>query len=272
MKNTLLYLLLLIFTFGCNKTERAVPNSKEDESKTVSNLPPGSLSGTISPVEATSRIIAMFVGTSKYYVIEVDKVSGRFNLADLPEGDYVLHFDVDPRYESIKDINTKVISGKTTDLGTFAPKMIDSPIEKPVLTQYTISCEVDGVFGGWNYSSVFSSAQFTIARFSIGTFPEDNRIAFVPAIMLKNVTGPGTYICNGTTANKITYSSYHLGSGFRRSYNSTEYEGGEGVVVITSIDNDARIIKGTFSAKLPASSKTSENTKLITNGVINAKF
>lgn len=225
----------------------------------------GSLSGTVIPADAVTRITAFNVQTSKSYTLDKLEANGRFILPDMEAGTYMLHFITDTRYLNINAVNVVVVADKNTDVGTFTTTLRPLPV-------CTLSCDVNGVGACWPYPSVYANSNFTIASFSSGGIGSGNRTIYRAGIILKGVTEPGTYTCQEKSANKITYAAYNTGSGFTTSYQSTEYAGGEGKVVITAIDTVARTIKGTFTAILTSGKNDPAQTKVLTNGVINAKY
>lgn len=266
MKKILTYLLIMACSISCKKHEKVAPGSTIDIEKSGEQpISTGSLSGLVTPSEAVTAVtITASEANKKSYVIMVEPVTGAFSLANIAEGTYILSFSNDARYNRIAPVNATIANDKNTSIGT-----ITATENKP---SYSISCNVNGEFKGWNLSSSYDTAHFTIALFRVSTYPEDTRTASFPAIILKHVPGPGTYICKGTSDNKITYSAYRLGSGYRASFQSTEYPGGEGTVIITSIDTERRTIKGTFTAKLISDKRAPKDTAIITNGLIDARY
>lgn len=264
MKKFLLYTLLVLSLSACGK-KTGVP---ELQPATIPTTTPtttatGSLSGTISPAGAVKSITVVSANGSKSYLIYADAVTGAFSLADVPEGACTLTFAIDAHFTAIASVNTVIAIGKNTDLGTLTTKE----------TNFSISYNINGVFEGWLFKAYYpSSSLFSIGPLSTSTYPEDTRTVYYPAITLSGVTAPGTYTCKGSTQSRITYSGYRLGSGFRISYQSTEYAGGEGTVTITSIDSSNRVIKGTFTATLTSASGNSADTKIFTSGIINASY
>ena len=103
------------------------------------------------------------------------------------------------------------------------------------------------------------------------SYPEDIRTVYFLSISLDGVSAPGTYVCNGISS-RMTFTQLQLGSGARKSFQSTEYNGGKGTIIISEIDTKNKTIKGTFSGTLVSASGDKYETKVITNGVINTIY
>ncbi|QJD95000.1 carboxypeptidase regulatory-like domain-containing protein [Mucilaginibacter robiniae] len=262
----IIFSLLIIVTclYSCSKKEKSIiPTSTTSTTGTSgATTNTGSVSGMISPIRAVKTITVLFLKTGTTYSCTADTVTGAFSLANLPEGNYKIDFSTDPHYNGLASVNTVVTAGRNTDVGKFTTKEAN----------FYLSYEINGTFEGWLFKGYYSSTLFNIGPLSIGTYPEDMRTAYYPSITLDGLTGPGTYTCKGASKSKITYSGYRLGNGFRISYQSTEYAGGEGTVVITSIDPNNRTIKGTFTATLTSASGNAADSKTIKNGLINATY
>ena len=274
MKTILPYLLVLLFCFAaCSKkssgpspepaatTPASASGSTSATGTTTNAADTGSLTGVVSPAVAVKAINALFLKNGKTYSVSADTVTGAFTLASLPVGNYRVSFATDPQYNAIAPVNTLVTAKTITGLGTLTTKKAD----------FYLSYEIDGTFEGWFFKGYYSSPYFYIGPLAIGSYPEDMRTAYYPSITLDSLTRPGTYTCKGASKSKITYSGIRLGSGARISYQSTEYAGGEGAVVITSIDTVNRVIKGMFTATLTSATGSSA-ARVITKGIINAPY
>lgn len=275
MKKILPYLIVLLLGTGACSKKSGVPapapqttSGTTGTSGTTINTGTtnnatntGSLHGLVSPARAVKTVNVLSLDNGKTYSSNVDTITGAFSLANLSEGNYKVSFATDPHYNGIPYVNVVVTAEKSTDVGTFTTQEAN----------FYLSYEVNGIFEGWFFKGYYSSSHFYIGQLASSSYPEDMRTAYYPAITLDSLTQPGTYICKGASKSKITYSGYRLGSGARISYQSTEYSGGYGTVVITSIDTVNRKIKGTFTATL-TSAVGSSDTKVITKGIINTIY
>lgn len=261
MKKICFYLSFLVLCIsGCTK-KNIVDSSTEKTSVTETRLTTGSLTGTVSPAGAITEINFVLTGTNSSYKCIPDLKTGVFDMKEMPEGNYAINFITDPHYNGIPLAYTTIIAGKNKDLGTFTTKE----------TNFSLSYEINGNFEGSLYKAYYTGTNLSLGPLSVSTYPEDTRTKYYLSIRLEGISSPGTYICKGTSL-KISYSGVRQGSGLRISYQSTEYAGGEGSVIITSIDPNTKTIKGSFSGKLTSVSGNAADTKMITNGIINATY
>jgi hypothetical protein len=266
MKTTIPFLLVLLMTgASCNKKTAPAPAQENAITRQEIMKPApsrGSFSGMISPAKAVKSIKFVLSGSGKSYSCSPDTVTGAFKLDNLPEGLYQVTFVNDARYRPLAYLNAPILTGQNNDLGSFSTTVM----------AYYSSCEINGTYEGWFFKGYYASPYFSIGPTIIGSYPEDMRTAYYLSISIDGLTGPGTYTCKGTSKSKITYSGYRLGNGIRISYQSTEYSGAEGTVIISSIDPSSRIIKGTFTATLKSASGNAADSKIIRDGVINAPY
>jgi hypothetical protein len=269
MKKTILFLLILVTgVISCGK--KSAPSlaqetsvSSPETAKPVVVSSPGSFSGTISPAIAVKSINFVLSGSGQSYSCSPDTITGKFKMANLPEGVYRITFSNDGRYKPLAYQNAPVFSGKNNDLGTFSA----------TAQNYYVSYAINGTYEGWFFKAYYSTPYFNVGPSMIGSYPEDMRTAYYLSITLDRLTGPGTYTFKGgTSKSKITYAGYRLGNGIRISYQSTEYAGAEGTVIISSIDSNKRVVQGTFTATLTSSSGNAADIKVIRNGLINAPY
>ncbi len=266
MKRNLTYLLASVMTIlSCSKNSGPKPGQANAATPQaivapVSSL--GSFSGIISPAKAVKTVTFVLSATGKSYSCIPDTATGSFKMDNLPEGLYRVTFVNDARYGPLAYLNAPIFAGKNNDLGSYST----------TIKAYYLSYEINGVFEGWPFQAYYPSSSFYIGPLAIGGIPEDTRTAYYLSISVDGLVHPGTYTCKGTSKSKINYSGYRLGSGVRISYQSTEYIGGEGTIIITSIDANKRIVQGTFTATLTSASGNAADTKVVRNGVINAPY
>lgn len=247
-----------------------IVHTKETVNPVPQNVPSGSLSGSIVPIGAVASISIYSEGAIGYvrmYRVPLDPATGKFSLANIPEGNYWAYMPAVKGFNNNDQIYFKITADKNTDLGA-----INFTVTTEVPVGYTLSCNVNGQPNGWMLTGSYLSPNLTIAAFSVWFSPgQPSAIVYKPAIMLKGVNGPGTYVCNKSTGNQILYYAYRAPSGWA-TIQSTSDAGSEGTVTITSIDRVNRIIKGTFSANLAERPGEAGADKIITNGIINAKY
>ena len=216
----------------------------------------GSISGTVSPAEAATRVVISYTdGTNTPSMLSVspDSHTGNFNFTDVPSGSYTMRFTMAKGFISPDDQTVQVIAGGNTRVGNI------SFTENQLISFLTF--KISGAGKTWNRyavnttNSVSLAATYDSSELSIigshktgsmhtmgGT---DERLT----IKLKNVTGPGTYLCNSTETSEIIYNSFSINGkpGFSVRSNLDD---GSATVVITAIDPVKKIISGTFSATL----------------------
>lgn len=254
---------------SCSKKEGTVaPTGAKDTTAKpgsgATKTATGSLSGIITPAAAVDSVtILSLKDPVKTYKVGVDTVTGKFSLANLDEGSYTVSFLNTTAYTPVPPVTAVVAAGKNTDLGAFTPAKID----------YRLSCEVNGVLMGWLFKANYFSGQLYIEPESVATYPEDQQIREYVFIDIKNITAPGSYVCNQQPGCKITHTRIHSGSGFPVEPPQTSANpGGGGKVIITAIDSVKRTISGTFTATLTSPSGNAADTKAITKGIINESY
>lgn len=268
-----LLILSLVLTIlalnSCSKKDGAVaPIGSRDTTATPGNggnrVAAGSLSGMISPASAVDSVTILSQNDpGKTYKVGVDTVTGKFGLGNLDKGSYTVSFSNTTAYTPVPPITAVVAAGKNTDLGAFTSAKID----------YRLSCEVNDVLMGWLFKASYFSGHLYIEPESVATYPEDQQIREYVFIEIKNMTAPGSYVCNQQPGCKITHTRIHSGSGFPVELPQTSAnQGAGGTVVITAIDTVKRTISGIFTATLTSPSGNTSDTKIITKGIINESY
>ena len=223
----------------------------------------GTLTGSTAPLGAIKNMLLVGNVNGKQYEVIPDALNGSFVFRDVPAGDYLMYFTAAEHF-AVSPLPVKILARTTTGLGVITAK------EKG----YALSCMVNGEFQGWILKANWgtSSNLLQLTNYTAGGgIPEAHytTVKYQLSISLGNFTGPGTYICNQTSGNSIRYNGY---KSILVSSQDTQREGSAGVVMITSFDPVARLIKGTFSAELASRSSDSNDAKVLTDGLINVYY
>lgn len=223
----------------------------------------GMLSGSAAPLGAIKNMLLVGAGNGKQYEVVPNALNGSFVFRDVPAGDYTMYFTSAEHFMA-SPLPVKILAKTTTDLGVITAK------EKG----YALSCKVNGEFKGWilkAYRGTNSNLLQLTNYISGGSIPEAHHtmVNYQLSISIGDFRGPGTYICNKTSGNSIRYNGY---KSILVSSQDTQTEGSTGVVIVTSVDPVARLIKGTFSADLASRSSDSNDAKVLTDGLINVYY
>ena len=216
-------------------------------------------SGTLDPPKASS---VYFYSRDYTYSapVTLDTVSGKFVSPDLLPGTYTVGFGHDWTHKSPPTQTITIAPGHNFDMGTI----------KVPLYLYLIPYSAGGVSSVVGASGEFCSynaPKLTISAENASAIPEDESREVLLHIALDNVTGPGTYMLQGTLT---SYMDYISGNPYHPSKWGMA-NGGTATVIITSIDPVQRVITGSFSATLkPVSNATDD--MIITNGIIKLTY
>lgn len=129
-----------------------IVTTKQVVNPAPTNIPVGSLSGSIKPLGAVTSISIFSEGAIGYvrmYKIPLDPVTGKFGLENIPEGNYSLYIPAAQGFNDIDQIRFKITADKNTDLG-----VISFTVTTEVAVGHTLSCNVNGESIGWMLSSV----------------------------------------------------------------------------------------------------------------------
>lgn len=214
-----------------------------------STLP--SISGTLGATGISLMVMAGGFGLGVHEA-NSDATTGFFKITGLMPGQYTVNFPaLNSTYKTPAQKNV-TITNQSVDLGfieyqkhviSFTYNGTAFPALNPVSAAYS--------------SSAFSAEAYT-GDFTNGSF---KRLT----IVLDNVTGPGTYTCQGTATSNITYSSKPHSSILTSFWNTTG-TGGSGTVTVTSIDPVKKTMKGSFSATLILYQGPATGNMVITDG------
>jgi hypothetical protein len=209
------------------------------------------ISGTLGATGISLRVMAGGFGLGVHEA-DSDPTTGFFKITGLAPGQYTVNFPaLNSTYKTPapKDVT---ITNQNIDLGF---------IEYP---KHVISFKYNGTaFPALNPVSVaWSSPAFSAEAY---TGDPTNGSFKRLTIVLDNVTGPGTYTCQGTATSNITYSSKPHTS-ILTSFWNVSGTGGSGTVTITSIDPVKKKIKGSFSATLILYQGPATGNMVITDG------
>ncbi len=265
-KQLQILLLLLTLTIACKKRgaepEPEYPQPPPIVTTPVTNTNKGSLSGTVSPAEAISKITATLAQGGQKYTIQI--INGIFSASELPEGTYTLDYTPNDFYVKPSSTTLAVTSGKNTEAGAISLKKKSG----------TISCYVNEQYQCWSLKGYNSGTLLQIVKYTLGTgIPELDikmNLTYDLGITLSPFNGPGTYTCDPSTRSGISYKL--IKGALPISIQDTQNPGSSATVVITSVDPVTRTIKGTFTAFLAARPSSSGDARTITNGVIDAKY
>lgn len=228
----------------------------ENTSSDIGTIPfqstlPG-ISGTLGATGISLRVMAMGFGLGVHEA-DSDPATGFFKIAGLAPGQYTVNFPALNSTYKTPAPRDVTITNQSIDLGFIGyPKHVISfkynGTAFPALNPVAVS-----------YSSPAFSAEAYTGDFTSGSY---KRLT----IVLDNVTGPGTYTCQGTPASNITYSSKAPLSLFPASFWNVSGTGGSGTVTITSIDPVKKTMKGSFSATLILYQGNATGNMVITDG------
>jgi len=267
-KQLQILLFLLTLAIACKKREaqpepeQPQPQQQPTVTRPVTSSTKGSLSGTVLPAEAISKITATLNQGGQKYAVQI--INGKFSAAELPEGSYTLDYTPNDFYQKPTGTTLEVKQGQNTEAGTILAK------EK----SGSISCYVNGQYQSWARKGYYSGTLLQLVNYTIGSgIPEIGikmDLTYDLGITLSPFNGPGTYTCDPSTRSGISYKLIRGSLPF--SIQNTENPGSSATVVITSVDPVERTIKGTFTAFLAARSASSGDALTITKGLINAKY
>jgi len=223
----------------------------------------GTLTGSAAPLGAIKNVLLVGAGNGKQYEVIPSALNGSFVFRDIPAGDYMMYLSSAENFVA-PPFPVKILAKTTTGLGVITAR------EKA----YALSCMVNGEFQGWMLKAYWgiNSNLLQLTNYTAGgSIPEAHytTVKYQLSISISDFRGPGTYICDKTSGNSIRYNGY---KSILVSSQDTQQEASAGVVVITSVDPVARLIKGTFSADLASRSSGSNDTKVLTDGLINVYY
>lgn len=231
-------IMALMFASACKKTETQI---EAEQQELITPLPTtsttsGSLSGSVSPAESISRIVATAAKDNKKYIAQLF-ADGTFSATGLPEDSYSLEFTPSDFFEKPANTNIEVKAGKNTTASAI------TAIEK----SGALSCYVNGQYQSWYRKGYHSGTMLQLVKLTTGTGIPEFDIKAEPAydlgISLRPFNGPGTYICDPSTSSKLSYKL--IKGGLATSIQDTGMQGSSATVIITSIDPVAKKIKGT---------------------------
>jgi hypothetical protein len=258
MKKILIpFLIVILSTISACKKANDVINENTTKATT------GSISGIALPVGIiTNIVITSGNDVTKTHYISPDPITGAFSLANVAKGDYLINCSADDYYTSPGTMSLTIAAGENKDVGTITASK----------HKFWLSCDVNGQYQGWNIKATYSNSSLQIASMGIGGTLEDNfnlKTQYRLSITLQGVTGPGTYSCNSNSGSKIEYRGY---KSILVSAQGTDSRGSVGTVEITDIDPVKRTIKGSFTATLASRSQTTNDARVITNGIIDTIY
>lgn len=241
----------------------------------------GTVSGTIVPAQAvTAMRVVSLSGYNTVATMVTDPNSGVFQSHNLAVGSYQLLFTAAQGYIAPPARTFTIVSGQNTDLGAIQFTAIE-------ITS-SISCKVNGVPTNFlvsngskttivtTYESSRLSVNATIKEASAtGTAAAKGRVRQL-IWKLENVTGPGTYTCNETTAGaEMSYIDYrYISFNPVRPPTHSSKQGQSATIIITAINPGTRTITGSFFADLNAiaPSYSGPAAMQLTEGVFNIKY
>ena len=264
-------LLVSIIAVACSKNtpNEVVPdqfsaNVAETNVTTPINAnPTGSISGKALPAGAIKSVAATSQTDGRIYRVNVDTKTGMFAFSDVADGKYTLAYTVNTYFNSLAKTEVNIAAGSSADAGMVTAK------EKT----FPLGCYVNGQYQGWGLNGYYfpKSGLFQLANLgmiNVREYQVNAEMTYELSITISKFTGPGTYICDSSTANRISYDGSKNGLTFTQQH--TGISGNTGTVIITELDQAAHTIKGTFTAKLAALGKAEAQD--ITSGIINATY
>ena len=173
MKKLFFFLIFLcIGLYSCEKKDVPTVPATATAVVTTPEAVKGSLSGTVSPVTAVTGITLHLVtatGAGTTYSA-IANAQGYFSFADLPQGAYMLTFNVTTGYQSISRSAT-VVGGRNTDIeNTFIPIMPGSisGVITPAGAAKLIS--ITSKSGGTYYGTVTGTGNFQFSSVAPGEY------------------------------------------------------------------------------------------------------
>jgi len=237
------------------------------------------IKGKVGPVASTATIGATNSATNVSYEGTINS-NGEFEFKNLPAGDYTVGVNPGAGYTPVisRSVKVTVPAGETVTGVTIA-FYVDSD---PGTPNY-ISYNQDGtVYHRKAKVGIdYASPKFRLFTSNSGGSSSgfDTRISVIIdqlELILDDVTGPGTYVCKGTTGStiRVTKRDFAGISGYSRTARTwtTIGTGGSGTVTITSIDPATRTMSGTFSATLVPENYATGNKQITSGAFANFKY
>ena len=228
--------------------------------KSIKDVVLGSISGTVSPVGSVSGMIATSDATGKRYAAVPD-AGGDFRISGLPYGRYF--------------VSATPVAGsglfapfrKPVSLGNGQELDMGNILLTTTVPPYPVAFEANGT--AYKTANGDIDAYYTSSTFGLNSAVEGFRLI----IMLKGINGIGEYVCNATTGSSMSFTEIRKNTRpdapitFGGSW-STSFPGSAATVKITAIDPVAKMVSGTFTAKLFAG----VSVKNIDNGVFHVPY
>ncbi|MHA4896214.1 DUF6252 family protein [Pedobacter sp. PWIIR3] len=231
------------------------------------------ITGKFYPADAA--IVAYLDGKLGHYYAEPDRTTGLYNFKNVPEGEYELSYIATAGYVAPVKRSISIAKNVNTDLGilTFAPNQRVSQLSfKLSNTDLAFDTYLNNFYKntGISVSYVGSKLQITGSS-SSGSYQSITGIRTKRlTIKLDGVTGPGTYICQGTESSEILYTDKAT-AGLTYSIDvGSDKESAK--VIITAFDPAAKTISGTFSGTLRSKTGTKTTTQELSTGIFNIKY
>ncbi|MES2454790.1 MAG: hypothetical protein V4594_04590 [Bacteroidota bacterium] len=222
--------------------------------KSIKDVVSGSISGSVSPAGSVSGISAISDATGKQYTAVPDG-SGNFRLSGLPYGKFFVSATPAEGSGLFAPFRKPVSlgNGQELDMGTILLTTTVPP--------YPVAFEANGT--AYKTANGDIDAYYTSSTFGLNSAVEGFRLI----IMLKGINGIGEYVCNATTGSSMSFTEIRKNTRpdalitFGGNW-STALSGSTATVKITAIDPVAKMVSGTFTAKL----KAGVSEKNIVNG------
>jgi hypothetical protein len=240
---SILFLLIIALTssaFRCHHNDDVV----------VPPNPNGNIYGTITPANSAARLICTPASGASTIILE--NPPGNFSIANLVPGTYILSIIPKIGYNAPSQKTLSITAGTQTNAGNFA--LQDNG------QVGTITYTMDGT--NYTINAPKALCSYTTPSFEVRGTTTSNQYWMVD-IMLKNVTGTGTY--NAATTGNFIQISHFVNATFTDGiWEATN--GGAGTVIITELNTTTRVASGTFTATALPQGATVGGNKEITNG------
>ena len=237
-----------VITSGCTSEK------EEDPQPTPTT---GSLSGTVSPAGALSKVTATDAGGLTF--VATPDAAGAFSIKDLQPGSYTLTFAPATGYTAPADRSITIVAGQNVGAGTVS---VDSDGS---IRSGTVTWTVDGT----NYSTTNVLGSLTANSFggtalSFGATATMGNIAYEVEVDISGMLlAPGTYRLQRATGPGFNTASYEVvTNGIPGAYYGVDV----GTFTIVSYDATGRILTGTFSYKADSFNSSTFLTVNVTNG------